>query len=506
MGAKGVRLGLACASACALIATAVATAATPPVPEIGFATPRGADVQHLHFKYGPIPVQPGQNTIMLQPVTIEKPAYNGYVIDFKPNLVRANGTVPPVDEIHLHHGVWVNASASDSIDSTQSSKIFASGEEKTEFKLPPGYGYPVKGSDVWLMNYMVHDLTPTPDAVYITYDIDYVPANTPLGRSLKAAYPFWMDVRNGEAYPVFDSHRGTGGTDGEFTYPAEATKPYADGNVRNVISIKRAGTLVGVAGHLHPGGLYDDLYLDRGGQTAHLFRSEAQYWDPNGPVSWDMAMTVAPPNWRVGVKPGDKLRIETTYEATRASWYESMGIMFGYITYDEQGPDPFTNPPPLTGSVTHGHLPETDHHGGDAVGLPDATQLQTGDTLVSQVGIAGFTYLPGNLGTASYLGLPPRVVKGQSLQFDNFDAAGNVFHTVTSCKAPCNRATGISYPLADGEFDFDSGELGYGPTGFTAASNSGWWNTPADLPVGTYTYFCRIHPSMRGAFRVVPPE
>jgi plastocyanin len=25
---------------------------------------------------------------------------------------------------------------------------------------------------------------------------------------------------------------------------------------------------------------------------------------------------------------------------------------------------------------------------------------------------------------------------------------------------------------------------------------------PADLPEGTYTYFCRVHPVMRGAFRV----
>jgi plastocyanin len=29
------------------------------------------------------------------------------------------------------------------------------------------------------------------------------------------------------------------------------------------------------------------------------------------------------------------------------------------------------------------------------------------------------------------------------------------------------------------------------------------WQTPTDLSSGTYTYFCRIHPSMRGAFRVV---
>jgi plastocyanin len=30
------------------------------------------------------------------------------------------------------------------------------------------------------------------------------------------------------------------------------------------------------------------------------------------------------------------------------------------------------------------------------------------------------------------------------------------------------------------------------------------WSIPTDLSPGTYTYFCRIHPSMRGAFRVVP--
>ena len=46
---------------------------------------------------------------------------------------------------------------------------------------------------------------------------------------------------------------------------------------------------------------------------------------------------------------------------------------------------------------------------------------------------------------------------------------------------------------------FDSGELGdAGPP--TAGRVT--WETPGDLDDGTYTYFCRIHPFMRGAFRV----
>jgi TonB-dependent receptor len=36
----------------------------------------------------------------------------------------------------------------------------------------------------------------------------------------------------------------------------------------------------------------------------------------------------------------------------------------------------------------------------------------------------------------------------------------------------------------------------------TAAANRKTWRTPTNLRRGTYTYFCRVHPFMRGAFRV----
>jgi hypothetical protein len=74
---------------------------------------------------------------------------------------------------------------------------------------------------------------------------------------------------------------------------------------------------------------------------------------------------------------------------------------------------------------------------------------------------------------------------------------------VTACRAPCDLGAGISFPLANGPVEFDSGELGFGPVGFTPASNRDSWQTPTNLRPGTYTYFCRIHPFMRGAFRVV---
>jgi plastocyanin len=75
----------------------------------------------------------------------------------------------------------------------------------------------------------------------------------------------------------------------------------------------------------------------------------------------------------------------------------------------------------------------------------------------------------------------------------------SIFHTVTDCQNPCGLNTGISYPLANGPVNFDSGQLGFG----TPASNTLTWSTPTGLKPGLYTYFCRIHPFMRGVFRVV---
>jgi plastocyanin len=94
------------------------------------------------------------------------------------------------------------------------------------------------------------------------------------------------------------------------------------------------------------------------------------------------------------------------------------------------------------------------------------------------------------------------VPRGRSLRFVNRDARRGILHSITACRAPCNRATGIAYPLADGPVAFDSGNLGFGPAGLTPAAQRATWRTPRNLRPGTYTYFCRVHPFMRGAFRV----
>ena len=53
----------------------------------------------------------------------------------------------------------------------------SAGEEKTISTLPQGYGMEVKGTDSWGLLYMVHNATTQDEVVWITYDIDFIPAD-----------------------------------------------------------------------------------------------------------------------------------------------------------------------------------------------------------------------------------------------------------------------------------------------------------------------------------------
>jgi hypothetical protein len=133
---------------------------------------------------------------------------------FAPNMVYTDGgAVPRVDVIHLHHGVWV----------INGYPTFAAGEEKTITQLPQGFGLPYKPSDSWLLSYMIHNLTPNPTSVYLTYDIDFVPDGS--GQALTPVEPLWMDVAGLRLYPVFDALKGSGG---RFTFPDEAGRAQRD--------------------------------------------------------------------------------------------------------------------------------------------------------------------------------------------------------------------------------------------------------------------------------------
>jgi hypothetical protein len=526
--------------------------------------------ERLRFAYGPIFVKPGQNDVLVEPVTIQKPLRDGYMTRFKPDLVLANGTVPPVERVHLHHGTWL------SVPSYGSGPFMAAGEEKTIGSIPKGYGMPIMGSDQWQLLYMVHSAVPEPMVVYITYEIDFIPKRKAERLGIKPVYPLWLDVRP-SGYPVFNVQRRFGGADGECTWPKErcaAFDPWgrevvgqgmpgngtgtdltlpARGEPLGRIREFTGGTIIAIGGHLHPGGLTDEIDLVRRGRATRIFTSEGVYWNRNNhnrpggpPTSWDVSLTgTGLPYWGVHVQPGDKLRINATYDTTRQATYENMGIAIAGLVPDGRdgrpqapGLNPFRAPrdrsrtclslerrllgsiaaardvglrarrPKLCewGIVTHGHQEANGNYGG-----PDGRWRAPTAGETNQVNIANFQYMPGDLSRVSSDGVPT-VELGQTLRFSNLEGAA-VYHTITTCRFPCLGPTGAAFPIGNGstslgrQVDLDSSEVGLGVPYIGPTSQRLNWRLPVTRERGfrpgeTVTYYCRIHPFMRGAFKV----
>ena len=516
--------------------------------------------QRMRFSYGPILVKPGQNDVLINPVTIEKPMVDGYITRFRPNLVRADGVVPPVEQVHLHHGTWL------SYPEYGSGPFFAAGEEKTVAPFPRGYGMPVKATDTWLLLYMVHSAVAEPMEAYIIYDVDFIPKAKGDEMGMKSAYPLWLDVRP-SGYPVFNTQRMFGGKDKRCTWPKEQCAefdPWGDqivgqGEPGNGIGedwefpakgepFGRAGpfnggTIIGMGGHLHPGGIQNEIDLVRNGKQKRIYTGKALYWKNQKkgggpPDSWNFSMpVVGNPFWGVRVRPGDKLRSNVTYDTKLQSTYENMGIAVSLLVpHDENGKPqaPGVNPFKVKtrrgkkcyrrgglrnagiqarprvlctkGVVTHGQLVENTNRGG-----PDGTWEATSSGDSNEVAIADFLYLPGDLSTRTSMGIPT-VPLGGKLRFTNFEG-GAIYHTITSCKFPCLGPTGAAFPLADGrtsekrKLDFDSSELGFGTPAIGPAKQTLNWSIDVTKEEGyrpgeVVTYFCRIHPFMRGAFEV----
>ncbi|HET6403847.1 MAG TPA: hypothetical protein VFH78_04315 [Candidatus Thermoplasmatota archaeon] len=185
------------------------------------------------------------------------------------------------------------------------------------------------------------------------------------------------------------------------------------------------------------------------------------------------------------------------------------------------------------GRVNHGHCglahddPSSERD--DRLPCDDATKpvppVGSGQA-VAAVHIADFLYLPGDHSLSGDLGTPPRVTKGEPLRFVNEDVAIGVRHSVTSCKFPCNGQYVANYPNPDGWFD--SGKMGnldyidgglaqtggqhhlahlvhYSGPGLSNDAYPYWDLDTSELEPGMYSYYCRIHPWMRGWVEVAAP-
>lgn len=485
--------------------TAIGALLAPPaqgVPVLGNDVPQDAcqpdptvtGMQTLRCRYGPIPVTPGTNMILLGPVTVESPRADGYIVGTRPDMVDAvTGEVPPIHELHLHHGVWLNPARSGTVP------FMAAGEEKTVAEFPAGHGYRTSPADTWILNYMIHNQTGASGVVFITYELDWVPLGSPEAASVRPVDPLWFDVTGKTFYPVYDPVP-TGQIDAATGRPIHRKNRTWGTHATNY-------ELIWMAGHVHPGGLRNEVRFQSCGNQP-VFTSEARFnprpgVDPDVSFgSWDFLMTATPDDWRFLLARTDDLTVTTVYDTTNP-WYEAMGIVFAwgvpmsdtqFALAKQARPNSCAH---TAGRVTRAAPDDEPVFGGDQV-LFDPTSIPASGDPVSTVTIAAFTYKPGNLGEA-----PALVKAGRPVTFANADAAAGIYHSVTQCEGLCNRNYGQSYPRAT--WGFDSGQLGFGPPEGTAAANRATWTyTP---PAGTnelVSYYCRVHPPMRGYLQIVP--
>ncbi len=138
-------------------------------------------VQHLHFEYGPLDIQPGperrstptssrsrsrqktagssasSRTCGWPTARCRRSTCSTCTTACGPTRTRRDATAPLFPE-----------------------RFIAAGEEKTALELPAGLRLPVpRVGRRWYLNYMIHNLTPKPYTVSLTYDVDFVPATSP---------------------------------------------------------------------------------------------------------------------------------------------------------------------------------------------------------------------------------------------------------------------------------------------------------------------------------------
>ena len=236
------------------VAASPASAQTPPLPDPNFATtvlprpcayeggdPYEADFyevegwtgpdyerypgacQRMRFSYGPIVVKPGQNDVLVGPVTIEKPMQDGYITRFKPEPRCA----PTARSRRSSRSTCTTAPGSTLTDEYGSGPFFAAGEEKTIAPFPRGYGMPIKATDQWQLLYMVHSAVAAADGgrTSPTTSTSCPQAKAPAARH-QAAPTRSGSTCGPSGYPVFNVQRAYGGADGDVHV--------AEGEVRGV--------------------------------------------------------------------------------------------------------------------------------------------------------------------------------------------------------------------------------------------------------------------------------
>ncbi len=515
----------------------------------------------MRFVYGPYTIPPGQDN---NRVTLDVPLQSGFMTAVSPNLYDVQtGDIPSNQHLHIHHAHWFRASddPSDEYYTANLAWVFGTGEERTQGSLHdradadpdgPRYGIYLEAGEPNVLIYMLHNKMNYEQTVYVALDVRWVYGAADAiaaadgcgalatGESCYAGEPFhnlngklWGTTFDVPRQPILE------GGDGIYVHPIDIptdwpTRRDTDHLGRYFVA-PADGTAIASAGHLHPNGLATiianlgpegsgcEADLDGDGLPGITLLNSRKIEEVPGafPHSEEYQMGATKPGWRAPVREGDRITQFSPYNNDQYASYEAMSFA-GFYVDREQVPEP-RGPEGCTLANTGPVLLENDPWGGDPTetvinrnwnpqpsehcgvpGWPDCEPVlpTLGEGIeTNQIHIANFVYLPGDQSLGEDIGDPVKVNRGETIHVFNEDAAAGIRHTVTSCKFPCNGKYVANYPHPDG--DFDSGKLGNVDPIDGAPVPPYWTLDTSDMEPGFYSYYCRIHPWMRGTIEIV---
>jgi len=244
----------------------------------------------------------------------------------------ADANQVPISRLMLHHIVFVNLARRDgtcnnftSFDSETrlpgAERFYAAGEERARMIMPSGYGYQFDPGQPWALTYMFMNHKNRTDKAWIRYHVTW--ETTPQ----TGVKPYWLDVKNCLADPVFNVPGGKrrGST---FRRSTTWTAP-------------EAGRLVAGGGHVHGGAKNltlrrrdcggQRLYTSRPlwGNRDHPFYHVRPILHEPGPISMSGFNTQK----GIPVAKGERLRLEANYDDSLVHT-RVMGIMVVYLAPD----------------------------------------------------------------------------------------------------------------------------------------------------------------------------
>ncbi|MFA9270454.1 MAG: hypothetical protein ACEQSX_06810 [Baekduiaceae bacterium] len=303
------------------------------------ASPAAAATTTKTFRYGPIKVAGYEVKQSDMTADIPKPDTDGFITRMSVDVVDKSGKPVGIDRLMLHHIVFSNLGrfGGDKRDGTCNTltlldsktqlpavveRFYAAGEERAELELPQGYGYPVKGADRWFMTWMLMNHKATDDEAYVQYKVTYDDAP-----DLTPVKPYWHDVRNCKADPVFDVPGGG--------------KPGSTFATSSTITMPEGSRIVAAGGHVHGGAKHLSMtQADCGGRqivrsepawgrASHPFYNVKPVLHEPGPVNMSGVLTAQ----GFPVAAGERLTLTAVYD-NEVPHTRAMGIMVFFAAPD----------------------------------------------------------------------------------------------------------------------------------------------------------------------------